>query len=184
MAVIFAKGDTLRTARSDKIYGTDRGKSLIGLGGNDWIQGNRGKDFLWGGAANDSIWGGSGDDFIVGGTGRDLLSGYGGRASFVFDWAPSRSNVDKIADFSVRDDTIILSTAIFKGVGHAERYMKASAFCVGTAAQDANDRIIHDKAAEALYYDPDGAGSRAAIQFAQIDANLRLTYKDFYMMAQ
>ncbi|MBJ6124377.1 calcium-binding protein [Microvirga splendida] len=183
MAIIFAKGDTLGTARSDKIYGTDGGESLIGLGGNDWIQGNRGKDFLWGGAGNDSIWGGSGDDFIVGGTGRDLLSGYGGRDSFVFDWAPSRSNVDRITDFNARYDTIVLSTAVFKGAGGANRDMKASAFWVGTAAHDASDRIIHDRAAGALYYDPDGTGSRAAIQFAKIDANLRLTYKDFFMMA-
>ena len=30
-----------------------------------------------------------------------------------------------------------------------------------------------------LYYDPDGTGSKAAQQFAMLDKNLKMTYKDF-----
>jgi Ca2+-binding RTX toxin-like protein len=183
MAVIYANGETIGTTRNDEIYGSAGADAIDGRGGNDWIQGNRGNDSLWGYTGNDTIWGGSGHDFILGEAGRDTLTGHGGYDSFVFTRAPSRSNVDTITDFSVRYDTIVLSTAIFKGVGVAGRDMKASAFWTGTAAHDANDRIIYDKGTGSVYYDPDGTGSRSAVEFAKIDANLRLTYKDFYIMA-
>jgi len=183
MATIYANGDTTGTSRADDIYGSAGADSIDGGRGNDWIQGNRGNDDLWGYAGNDTIWGGSGNDFILGEAGRDLLTGHGGYDDFVFSVAPSRSNVDTITDFSVRYDTIILSTAIFKGVGSAGRTMKASAFWTGTAAHDSNDRIIYDKGTGSIYYDADGTGSRSAVEFAKVDANLKLTYKDFFMMA-
>jgi Ca2+-binding RTX toxin-like protein len=183
MATIYANGYTTGTGRRDHIYGSAGEDSIDGRGGNDWIQGNRGNDTLWGNGGNDTIWGGSGNDFSVGLAGQDLLTGHGGRDGFAFTHAPSRSNVDTITDFSVRHDTIVLSNAIFKGVGVADRTMKASAFWTGTAAHDSNDRIIYDKGTGSIYYDADGTGSRSAVEFAKIDANLRLTYKDFYIIA-
>ena len=182
MAFIDADGDATGTGGRDEIYGSAGADAIDGRGGDDWIQGNRGNDSLWGDTGNDTIWGGSGNDFILGEAGRDTLTGHGGYDAFVFTQRPSSSNVDTITDFSVRYDTIVLSTKIFKGVGAAGRDMKASAFWTGTAAHDANDRIIYDKGTGAVYYDSDGTGSRAAVQFAKIDANLRLTYKDFYIM--
>ena len=183
MGTIYANGDTIGTSGRDEIFGSAGADQIDGRGGSDWIQGNRGNDSLWGHTGNDTIWGGSGNDFILGEAGRDLLTGHGGYDAFVFTHKPSSSNVDTITDFSVRSDTIVLSTAIFKGVGAAGRDMKASAFWTGTAAQDTNDRIIYNKATGSVLYDPDGTGSRSAVEFAKIDANLKLTYKDFYIMA-
>jgi Ca2+-binding RTX toxin-like protein len=48
-------------------------------------------------------------------------------------------------------------------------------FVVGTAALDANDNIIYDNLTGALYYDSDGNGGTAAIQFAEVIAGLPLT---------
>lgn len=182
MAKIYANGDTTGTSGRDEIYGSSGDDAIDGRSGNDWIQGNRGDDFLGGYNGNDTIWGGSGDDLIMGEAGRDLLTGHGGYDAFLFNVRPARSNADTITDFSVRYDTIVLAPAIFKGVGAAGRDMKASAFWTGTAAHDSNDRIIYNKAMGSVLYDPDGTGSRSAVEFVKIDANLRLTYKDFYVL--
>ena len=49
-----------------------------------------------------------------------------------------------IADFGAADDTIALDDAVFAGLGAGA--LDANAFVIGTAAQDADDRIIYDQA--------------------------------------
>ena len=39
---------------------------------------------------------------------------------------------------------------------------------VGTAAADANDFIVYNNSTGALYYDADGSGATAAVQFATV----------------
>jgi hypothetical protein len=46
----------------------------------------------------------------------------------------------------------------------------------------AEDRIIYDAAKGALYYDKDGAGGSAQVQFAKIDKHLKLTAFDFQIV--
>ena len=58
-------------------------------------------------------------------------------------------------------------------------WLKADAFHVGSRAADAEDRIIYDAAKGALYYDTDGAGGNAQVQFAKLDKHLSLTINDF-----
>ena len=71
------------------------------------IYGLDGRDVLTGGAGSDTISGGGGRDVLIGGTGIDY---------FLFDAAlSSTTNVDRIRDFSVADDTIVLSKSIFAG---------------------------------------------------------------------
>ena len=74
------------------------------------------------------------------------------------------------------DDTIQLDDALFAGVTAANL---SSVIVFGAAALDANDRIIYNSATGALYYDADGSGAGAAIQFAQLDAGVALTISDF-----
>ena len=63
------------------------------------------------------IKGTTGHDRIHGGAGRDTLSGSSGRDIFVFDAKPNkRTNVDKIADFNVKDDTIQLAKSVFNKI--------------------------------------------------------------------
>jgi serralysin len=57
--------------------------------------------------------------------------------------------------------------------------LAANQFVIGAAAQDADDRIVYDDTSGALFFDVDGAGGAAALQFAQVSAGLALTNADF-----
>jgi len=63
-------------------------------------------------------------------------------------------------------------------VGPTGRLAQA-AFYRGAEAHDANDRIIYNRATGALYYDPDGDGAAAQVQFAQMARGLGLKSTDF-----
>jgi serralysin len=61
--------------------------------------------------------------------------------------------------------------------------LPAGAFVVGTAAADADDRILYDTATGALFYDSDGTGAAAAIQFATLSSKpLTLAAGDFLVI--
>jgi Ca2+-binding RTX toxin-like protein len=53
------------------------------------------------------------------------------------------------------------------------------AFQLGTAAADADDRIIYDSATGKLFYDADGNAAGAQVLFAQVTAGTALTDVDF-----
>jgi Ca2+-binding RTX toxin-like protein len=61
--------------------------------------------------------------------------------------------------------------------------LKATFFSAGTAAHDADDRIIYNKATGALYYDSDGTGAHAQVLFAVIanHAHAGLASNDFVL---
>ncbi len=128
-----------------------------------------------------SATGNTKDNRIGGNEAANLLTGGAGKDAFVFNTALGNGNVDTIADFNVKDDTIWLDNAFFVGVGK-DGNLSSGAFFAGTAAHDASDRIIYDKDTGALYFDADGSGAGEQIQFAELDANLALTYKDFYVI--
>ncbi|MGO4705280.1 cadherin domain-containing protein [Microvirga sp. 2MCAF38] len=156
-----------------KLKGTPGADTLTGEAGNDVIFGYGGNDVLSGEAGNDKLYGGAGNDTLSGGTGKDI---------FVFDTKPSKkTNIDTITDFSARDDTIHLAKSIFKGLAK-KGVLKASEFAIGTKAHDADDHIIYNKKTGALYYDADGTGSSAQVQIAKLSKNLKMTYKDFYVI--
>ena len=155
------------TAGADSLTGTIGNDQIVGLGGNDQLVGHAGNDQLDGGSGNDRLYGRDGADILTGGSGRDI---------FVFDTAIS-SGVDRITDFSAVDDTIWLENAIFTGLPGGS--LASSAFYSGAAAHDASDRIVYDKASGALYFDADGTGDVAAMQFAQLTAGTAVTRADF-----
>ena len=78
---------------------------------------------------------------------------------------------------SVGQDLIMLDRAIFGAVNAGT--LSGSAFVAGTAAIDADDRIIYDSATGEIFYDADGNGSSAAILFAKVTAGTALTAKSF-----
>lgn len=60
----------------DTIDGTILEDIIVGNGGNDEIGGDKGADKIWGGSGNDFIYGFEGADTIVGGPGDDELYGH------------------------------------------------------------------------------------------------------------
>jgi Ca2+-binding RTX toxin-like protein len=122
-------------------------------------------------------------NFINGKGGNDTLTGGLGVDRFVFDTAlNAASNVDRITDFSVKDDTIQLDDAIFATLG-APGTLAASLFRnTASGPVDADDRIVYDAATGALSYDADASGASAAILFATLSAGLALTNRDFVII--
>mgnify|MGYP001189145845 CR=1 FL=1 len=153
----------------DTLVGGGGGDVLLGQGGVNALRGEGGNDVLLGGANVDTLTGGSGLDTLIGGFGGDF---------FVFNSAPAATNVDTIADFNVVNDIIRLENSVFTTIGAAGN-LAAAAFRVGASAGDATDRIIYNAATGQLFYDSDGIGGVAQIQFATLTAGLALTAADF-----
>ncbi|WP_443018532.1 calcium-binding protein [Sphingobium sp. Leaf26] len=162
------------------INGNSGNNSLSGLGGIDILNGFAGNDNLNGGSNTDTLNGGDGNDILDGGTASDTLTGGAGVDIFAFMNTPGASNIDTITDFSVADDTIQLNDAAFAGLSVGA--LGANAFVIGTSALDVDDRIIYNDATGALFFDSDGSGAGAAVQFATISTGLGLTAADFVIV--
>ncbi|NIX78464.1 M10 family metallopeptidase C-terminal domain-containing protein, partial [Microvirga terricola] len=132
----------------------------------------------------------TGDAFanrIYGGLGKDTLSGGAGRDVFVFNTKlNAKTNVDKITDFNVKDDTIWLDNAIFRKLGKGSLdkpgKLNKAFFAIGAEAKDKNDYLIYDPSKGTLAYDADGSGSNKAIAFATIGPKHKLTAADFMVI--
>jgi Ca2+-binding RTX toxin-like protein len=153
----------------------------------DWIGevalGSAGSDSLVGGLGNDQLYGNAGNDVLNGGLGNDLLRGDAGKDTFVFNTAlNAKTNVDTIKSFVVKDDTIRLENAIFKKLGTKTGVLKSGFFTIGAKAKEKDDYLVYDSKKGYLSYDADGSGKGAAVLFAKLEKNLKLTYKDFYVI--
>jgi Ca2+-binding RTX toxin-like protein len=148
-----------------------------------------GNDTLIGGRGRDVLAGGLGDDVLSGRESHDRLAGGGGQDIFVFDMPPSgRANVDRIDDFTVRDDTIHFDNEFFKKLGskgstdHPAK-LSSKMFWKGAKAHDASDRIVYNPKNGVLYYDPDGTGAGAAVKIAILPKKLKtISHKDFFVI--
>jgi Ca2+-binding RTX toxin-like protein len=132
--------------------------------------------------SRDTLIGGDGDDSLHGQGGNDRLIGGDGGDRFVFDTAlDPASNVDDVRDFVPRDgDRIVLSRAIFTDIGAK---LSKGEFHIGKKAEDGNDRIIYNKKSGGMSFDDDGRGGDSAVLFAMLDPKLKVTHKDFEMIA-
>jgi Ca2+-binding RTX toxin-like protein len=139
-------------ALDNEIWGDDHANVLAGLSGNDRLAG------------------GYGDDTLIGGDGED---------SFVFDAPPAEGGVDTV-DFEAGVDVLVLDSYQFAGLSGGS--LSENSFVVGTAAADADDFIIYDDATGALYFDVDGNGGGAAVQFAQLTTLPTLAASDFLIL--
>ncbi|WP_343058794.1 calcium-binding protein [Microvirga lupini] len=175
------------------------GNALVGLGGNDVLNGRIGNDYLEGGEGHDTLWGqdgadvltgGSGSDTLSGGAGSDQLTGGVGSDLFRFDTALGTGGIDRIADFTVGEDKIALSRSVFAGLdlgGYASlsgtsSSVAASVFTVGRGATSLEHRLIYNSGTGALFYDADGIGGAAQVQFATLAPNLLLNQNSFVMI--
>jgi Ca2+-binding RTX toxin-like protein len=132
---------------------------------------------LTGNEFGQSVIGNNGANTINGGAGSDTLTGHGGADMFQFTTALGGGNVDAITDFQAGTDKIQLDDAVFTGLGLGA--LAAGAFVTGSAAGDADDRLIYNSATGQLLFDADGNGAGAAVQFAALASGLSLTASDF-----
>ena len=133
------------------------------------------------GAGADTVTGNGQANLINGGLGNDVLTGGLGADLFRFDTALNKtSNVDRITDFTVVDDTFQLDDAVFKKL--AAGALKAADFVTGSKALDASDRIVYNATTGDIFYDADGSGSGAALLFAKVAAGTALTAADFLII--
>jgi len=72
----------------------------------------------------------------------------------------------------------VLDRAVFTTLSFGT--LAPGGFFVGSAAHDADDRIIYNSATGALYYDSDGNGAGAAVQFATLLGTPAISSIDFF----
>jgi Ca2+-binding RTX toxin-like protein len=126
------------------------------------------------------IWGTQGNNVLAGGGGIDRLFGYAGADQFLFNTAAGVANYDVLGDFQAGIDKIALDNGIFTAL--ADGALPASAFVAGTAALDADDRILFNAADGSVYYDADGSGAGAALLVAYVPVGQVLTAADFIVV--
>jgi Ca2+-binding RTX toxin-like protein len=197
----------------DKVYETTTTSSTTDAGGTDTVQsavswtlgsfvenltltgtsaingtGNSLANSIAGNTAANILNGAAGNDTLIGGLGNDTLTGGTGLDSFRFNTTlNATSNKDLITDFSVVDDQINLSSAIF--TKFLNTTVTTGNFRSGagiTTAADSNDYLIYNTTTGGLYYDRDGSSTTyAAVQFATIGSTTHaaLTYADFSIIA-
>ena len=174
----------LGTAAGDDISEKGETRSYyINAGmGDDTVTGSEVDDFLVGGAGNDRLRGRLGDDTFIGGGGKDTIGGGGGADSFIFN-APldPATNVDRIAGFSVADDTILLDDLVFTGL--PEGPLADEAFATTDERRESDDRIIYDEITGDLFFDANGGSREDAVLFATLgnDPN-NLSADDFVVV--
>lgn len=163
--------------------------TMIGNNGVNTLTGTNYADILQGQRGNDTLIGNAGNDTLYGGIGRDRLTGGSGRDVFVFDSTPNTTtNRDTLTDFSVTDDTLQFSKAIFAALAGSGS-LPSTQFRSGAgivSAADSDDRFVYNNSTGALYYDADGTGSSQAVVVAVIGttgARPALTAADIEIIA-
>jgi Ca2+-binding RTX toxin-like protein len=145
--------------------------------------GNELANRITGGSGANLLHGQGGDDVLNGKAGSDTLTGGSGKDTFVFDTGP---NNEVITDFNVADDSIHLDHGIFQSFGDGSEaqpgQIAEGMFCVGNKARDANDHLIYNKDNGVLYYDADGTGASGQIAIVTLATNLKMTYRDFFIV--
>ena len=166
--VLASTGYTLAADAEIEVLKTadDLGGSAINLTGSSFAQ---------------VILGNDGSNVLDGKGGADDLFGLGGSDTFAFTSAigPGTGNVDTIRDFVSGVDKISLDDAVFTAL--TPGVLSASAFVLGTAAQDADDRIVYDAGTGHLLYDADGAGGVQALLFATLTGGPALVAADIFV---
>ncbi len=170
--VIEASGGGTDTVYSSVSFSlTGQYIEYLGLSGTGNINGN-------GNGQSNGITGNNGANILDGRGGNDTIFGSGGADTFLFDTALSASAFETITDFTVGTDMIKLDRTIFKAIA-ASGPLASGAFYKGTAAHDADDRIIYNSSTGDIFYDADGNGSGAAIKFAHVSTGLAITASSF-----
>jgi hypothetical protein len=146
---------------------------------DDVFKAGKHNDVLGGGLGNDRLWGGPGKDTLTGGKGKDV---------FVFDSKPNRkTNLDRVKDYTAKDDAIWLENRIFTKLGKQGTELRPKtlnkAFFAFDTAKDGNDYLIYVKQTGRLYYDGDGSGAKVkAVEIATFATKPNLKFTEFFII--
>ena len=133
---------------------------------------------LTGNSLRNNLIGNAGANVLDGKAGNDTLQGREGADTYAFTTLLGATNIDLILGFSAADDTIVLeNNGVFTGL--ATGALPGTAFVIGTAAQDLDDRIVYNQATGQLFFDADGSGAGAQVQFARLDGAPIIAASDF-----
>ena len=129
-----------------------------------------------------TISGNGGANTIAAKGGADTLTGGAGADTFVFDTGLSAANVDLITDFRTVD-TIQLAKSVFSAIA-GSGVLTAAQFKANAAgaATDSDDRIVYDINDGRLFYDADGSGAGAKVQFAVLSGAPTISSADFLIV--
>ena len=166
------------SAHGDEFGAWGEGSIGLGKGGDDDVVGGAGSQTLKGGQGDDVL---SGDiaadvgskDFLYGGKGHDIF--FFRATGTPFDYGPP----DAIKDFSAKNDVVQVDVA-GGDAGVGPGFLDDEQFHIGKAAKTAEQVIIYDKKTGALFYDADGSGAAAQVQFAKLSKGLALEADNFY----
>jgi Ca2+-binding RTX toxin-like protein len=131
-----------------------------------------------------TVTGRAGTNSLSGGMGNGTMSGNSGQDNFVLKTALNAlPNKDVITDCSPVDDTLTLENAIFAQFG-ATGSIPAGTFVAnaGGVAADANDFLLYDTTTGELFYDADGNGAGAKVEFVTLVGIPALTAADFMII--
>jgi len=155
--------------------GTSLSDTLTGTNGRDTISGSSGNDTINSGPDNDILYGNLGNDTLMGGLGKDYLNGGAGNDAFVFN--SPLDTLDTIGDFSVEDDTILVSASGF-GADLTLGAISSSQLAIDSVATTSSQRFIYNNSTGSLSFDVDGNGGTAQVQVATLGINLAMTNLD------
>lgn len=161
---------------------------------NNTIKGNDGNNILNGGSGVDALTGGVGNDILVGGSANDVLTGEGGTDLFLYNtnatFKSSAVGVDRITDFSVDLDKIVLDKTTFKALTSVagDGFSKPTEFAtVAVDTEVANNTafIVYSLGSSNLFYNQNGVavGLGTGEQFATLANNPFLAATDFVIQA-
>ncbi|NER53165.1 MAG: calcium-binding protein, partial [Symploca sp. SIO1A3] len=137
-------------------------------------------DQLIGDAGNNDLHGIDGNDILIGGEGNDRL--FGGTGADIFGFSSPNQGIDTITDFNSTQGDLIQVSANGFGGGLTIGTLDIDQFTIGSAATQASDRFIYNDTTGALFFDPDGTGALAQIQFAQLSGGVALTNNDILVV--
>jgi Ca2+-binding RTX toxin-like protein len=147
--------------------------------GNVILYGGAGDDLLFAGSGEDLLYGEEGADTLFGGAGNDYL--FGGDGSDLFRFATLTEGIDLITDFVFGVDKIGIDAAGFGGELVAGMLFN-SQFVLGTTALNETDRFIYDQGTGALFFDQDGTGATAQVQFATLSNFSALSASNIFVV--
>jgi Ca2+-binding RTX toxin-like protein len=157
--------------------------SISGPGVN--IKGGAGDDTLSGGSRNDTLQGGIGDDRLTGSPGNDVLIGGSGADQFnfnLFGFAPVGSNINRIRDFSVVDDEILISVQRTQyNFGNEANLLLKGANPTNATTAAGVAQLLYNTTTGLLSIDANGATAGGVTHFAQLTTKPNLTAKDIWI---